>query len=270
VDATVEAGIAAIGQDGRSGSSALLGRGVDLLRRIASNRALLREAATGLCRAQPAMAGFRTLETLVRAAPDPSAALDRFSQQIARAPGAIARNAAAVLTLRKESGPLRLVTCSASQAVEATILAVAVHQQVVACCAEGRPQMEGRDLAARLAGRGIATELYTDAGIGSAVSSAEAVIVGADAVGPDSFINKVGTAGLCALAQLRGVPVYVLAGREKVLAAAALAALELSGGSRGEVWRDAPADVSVRNPYFEHIPLSYVSVLVSDTGVLNI
>ncbi len=267
---TVEAAIAAIGEDRRSGSSALLGRGVEVLRAVAADRAAVEEAARELCRAQPAMAGFRTLAALVRSARDPAAALDRFALQIARAPAAIARNAVGALRLRKGTGPLRLVTCSASQAVQTAILAAAPYFDVVACCAEGRPQMEGRDLAERLAAAGITVEFYTDAAIGTAVPSAEAVLVGADAVGPASFINKVGTAALCALARSSGVPVYVLAGREKALSSKEFAALDLSSGAADEVWADRPARVFAQNPYFESIPLSHVSALINDGGMINL
>lgn len=264
---TVAAAIAAIAQDRRSGSSALLARGVDLLRRIAEDRASLEDAAARLCRAQPAMAGFRTLAAVVRTSEDPASSIARFARQISRAPASIARNAVGILRLRTRGGPLRLVTLSASQAVETTIAAAAEELTVVACCAEGRPQLEGRDLAGRLAARGLRVEVYTDAAIGVALESAEALLVGADAVGPDRFINKVGTAALCALAGVVGVPVYVLAGREKVLAREDFAALERGGGDPDEVWSDAPAGVAALNPYFEEAPRSLASALVTDSGV---
>jgi methylthioribose-1-phosphate isomerase len=264
----IEGAIAAIRDDKRSGSSALLARGVDLLERMVSDRAALEAAATALCRAQPAMAGFRTLAARVRKAHDAAAAIEEFSQQIARAPAAIARNTVSMLMLRDRRGPLRLVTCSASQTVEIAIRAAAGRSEVVVCCAEGRPQMEGRDLARRLAVAGQ-VEVFTDAAIGLALDPAEALIVGADAVGPDSFINKVGTAALCALAQWKRVPVYVLAGREKLLDADELGRLEPGGGEPAEVWPDAPAGALVRNPYFESVPLALVSAVVTDAAVIN-
>ena len=133
-------------------------------------------------------------------------------------------------------------------------------------CAGARDS--GRDLAGRLAARGLRVEVYTDAAIGVALESAEALLVGADAVGPDRFINKVGTAALCALAGVVGVPVYVLAGREKVLAREDFAALERGGGPPDEVWRDAPAGVTALNPYFEEVPGSLASALITDSGVI--
>lgn len=267
---TVEAVIATIRDDRRSGSSALLARGVELLQRIAADRAGLVEAAAQLCRAQPAMAGFRTLAGLVGRTADPTAALERFALQIARAPSAIARNALSVLRLRKGCGPLRVVTCSASQAVEAALVAAGAEFDLVVCCAEGRPHLEGRDLARRLAAAGLAVEFYTDAAIGAAIPSAEAVLIGADAIGPEGFINKVGTAALCGLARSAGVPVYVLAGREKALGAGELASLQLGGGPPDEVWSDPPMGVSARNPYFEYVRMTSVSAVISDTAVANI
>jgi ribose 1,5-bisphosphate isomerase len=92
-------------------------------------------------------------------------------------------------------------------------------------------------------------------------------LVGADAVGPDSFINKVGTAGLAILAAAEGVPVYVLAGREKLLNEADFASLDLRAGNDAEVWETRPAGLVLRNPYFESTPLSCISALVTDGGV---
>lgn len=259
--------VSAIGLDTHSGATALLCRGIALLRRVASDPRALERTAQELCRAQPAMAGFRTAAAVVRSSSEPVQALERLEHQVRRAPEAIARHAVSLLELRRGTGTLRLVTCSASQAVETTILALSARLAIVVRCAEGRPQMEGRALATRLVEQKLATELYTDAGIGSALRGAEAVLVGADAVGPDSFINKVGTAGLAILAAAEGVPVYVLAGREKLLNEADFASLDLRAGNDAEVWETRPAGLVLRNPYFESTPLSCISALVTDGGV---
>ena len=36
-----------------------------------------------------------------------------------------------------------------------------------------------------------------------------------------------------------------------------------------EVWDSAPPEVSVRNPYFERVPLEVVTGIVTDAGVLG-
>ena len=121
-------------------------------------------------------------------------------------------------------------------------------------------------MSAKLAADGVPVELYTDAGISLAVPNADAVVVGADAVGPSSFINKVGTRALCALATSTGVPVYLLAGREKILEAAEFARLSWKDKDPTEVWAEGHPRVTVRNPYFEQIPRDLVSTLVTDAG----
>jgi len=124
-------------------------------------------------------------------------------------------------------------------------------------------------MAIRLASAGVPVELYTDSGISVAVPLADALVVGADALGPSAFINKVGTRALCALAASAGVPVYVLAGREKVLDESAFGGLFLKDGDSGEVWAGKQALIA-RNPYFERVPLELVSTVVTDGGVRTI
>jgi ribose 1,5-bisphosphate isomerase len=264
-----------IGDDSTSGATALLTRAVALLREAAVEPQATLEALAGdLCRAQPSMAGLRTAFHLVRTSPDPAADLDRLMQRIARAPQLIARHASELLLLRRHGSdlrtlPMRLVTCSASSAVEATIRSLASRASITVSCAEARPRLEGRAMAIRLADGGVSIELHTDAGISRAVPGADALIVGADAIGPSSFINKVGTAALCALAGSTGVPVYVLAGREKILDASEFNSLSLKEADAAEVWAGTHPGVLVCNSYFEAIPRELVSTMVTDAGPMH-
>ena len=267
MDDTLRSEIAAIARDSRSGATELVGRAVAVLRAAALDRAALGEVADELCRAQPSMAGVRVAADIARRSPDPVTGLEAFAMRVARAPGAIARHAVALLKLRRRDGPIRLVTCSRSAAVELTIRELVREIAVEVACCEGRPALEGRDLAAALATTGVDVSLYTDAGVATALVGAEAFLTGADAIGPDAFINKVGTAALAALASLEGVPVYVLAGREKFLSGEMFSQLPVHTGPPAEVWSDAPAGVVCRNPYFEHIRTTLVAAFVTDGGV---
>ena len=260
--------IDAIAADARSGATALLTRAIAVLRAAAADRGTLDAVADQLCRAQPSMAGFRTAAAVARGAHDPASALDDLAARIARAPALIARHTVALLKLRRRTGAVRLVTCSRSHLVEQAIRALAAQNDVQVACAEGRPALEGRDLAGSLAAAGIAVTLYTDAGLAVAVRDAEALLVGADAVAPDAFINKVGTGPLAALAAVNGVPTYVLAGREKFVSAAVFADLRLGAGNGFEVWRSAPEGVALANPYFEVIHTSLVAGVVTDAGTI--
>jgi translation initiation factor 2B subunit (eIF-2B alpha/beta/delta family) len=259
--------------DKTSGATDIVLRAAGLLRQLLEESGQGDEAAAvarECVRAQPAMAGLLGLEAIARG-PDPASAIARFQEQVRRAPAAIARHASQILLL--DSGPsndrrqIRLVTCSSSRAVESTLIEVARGAALTVCCAESRPKCEGVALAGRLASVGLVVQLFSDAGISSAVSGSDGVLVGADAVGPEFFINKVGTGALCALASSQGVPVYVLAGREKLLNALDVARLELAEGHPDEVSEQPPAGVSVRNPYFERVPLNLATIVITDAGI---
>ncbi|HEV3483946.1 MAG TPA: hypothetical protein VG106_00960, partial [Vicinamibacterales bacterium] len=164
----VRAEIAAIAADSRSGATAILSRAVGVLRAVAADRAALEEVARELCRAQPSMAGLHVAAALALRGPA-FAALDGFEARTARAPRLIARFAADLLKLRSGAGALRVVTVSRSHAVEQVLLALARDVSIEVCCAESRPALEGRDLAAALAESGLRVALFTDAAIGTAL-----------------------------------------------------------------------------------------------------
>jgi translation initiation factor 2B subunit (eIF-2B alpha/beta/delta family) len=129
--------------------------------------------------------------------------------------------------------------------------------------------MEGRRLASTLAAHAIPVELFTDAAISTALDEADLIVVGADAVGPAAWINKSGTRMLAAAANLRGLPVHVLATSDKLVTAPLWPHLTRHDASPSEVWDSAPAGVRVRNPYFEAIPLELATTVISDLGVLG-
>jgi translation initiation factor 2B subunit (eIF-2B alpha/beta/delta family) len=107
--------------------------------------------------------------------------------------------------------------------------------------------------------------VYSDAGIGSTVPGADAVVVGADAVSRAGFVNKVGTAGLVALARMHGVSVFVLAGQEKVMSEDLFFSLPLIALIEGPTDELAVrSSVTSANPYFELIPAGSPDVVVTD------
>jgi translation initiation factor 2B subunit (eIF-2B alpha/beta/delta family) len=211
--------------------------------------------AASIVRAQPSMGSMWNLAAAALAGRE---ALDRIYQRAARAPAAIARYTTG---LAGDSAAVRrVVTCSNSAAVAASIRAIHASRPIGVRCAESRPGCEGRDLAASLAATGVAVELVTDAAIAAGLGEADLVLVGADAVAPGWFVNKAGTGQLCAAASLACVPAYVLAGREKLLMPALAGVVPLrQGEARG---------VSISNPLFERVPLDRVAGVVTDAGLL--
>ena len=270
-----------IASDSESGASELVHRAAMLLLSSAQRPGgNVQEVAAACVSAQPSMAGMLTLEAVVSNNSDPAPAIERFAMQVRRAPEAIAAHAVPLLRLgaatnRAGRAALTVVTCSGSAAVKATLRALATAADVRVRCAESRPGLEGAALARELAAGPIAVELFTDAGISSALSGADALLVGADAVGDIGFVNKVGTAALCALAAHGGVPVYVLAGREKRLSPSLFGRVAMKSGPGSGILLSGSLDlaalpVTLRNPYFELIPLSLVTYLILDTGDMSL
>jgi translation initiation factor 2B subunit (eIF-2B alpha/beta/delta family) len=268
--------VAAIAADRESGATALARRAVGTFRRA---RRLGGEAvaavAARLCRAQPSMAPIWIAAGIALAdAQDGGDRLDAWAHRLERSEAALARAAVALLDERTAQarivdGRLSLVTFSSSGAVLAALRQLVVERPLDVAVAEGRPALEGRTFAAALVAVGIRVRFFSDAAIGNALGEAEAVLVGADAVTPGWFINKVGTGAVAALAAARGVPVYVLAGREKFLPPALADAVTLRTGEPAEIWETAPSGVEVRNPYFERVPLEFVANLVTDAGPMG-
>ncbi|MEO7272408.1 MAG: hypothetical protein ABIX28_14600 [Vicinamibacterales bacterium] len=266
--------VEALRRDEDSGATAIVARTARLLAGGGRDPAALLELAEACRAAQPAMAGLLTIITIVRAGAEPEAALGRLVERLQRAPASIARHAAELLRLGLEPGPggrpaLAIVTCSASAAVEATVSHLAKRVDVTVSCAESRPRREGAALARRLADAGLDIRLFTDAGISSAIPGSDALVIGADAVGPDAFVNKVGSAALCALANSAGVPVYVLVGREKILTANEFE--RLSGPDRPAPGPPSvfPVTLRLENPTFERVQRHLVSQIITDAGAVN-
>jgi translation initiation factor 2B subunit (eIF-2B alpha/beta/delta family) len=193
---------------------------------------------------------------------------ERFASQVSRSSDALARVALDYFRTGATAQSLRLVTLSFSRSVLRVVGALTAWKPVIVACSEGRPALEGRRLASALPSR-VAVSFFTDAAIGHAVGDATAVLVGADAVSPHWFMNKSGTGMLAAAATQRGVPVYVLATRDKFVSHQIAARLAVREGSAHEVWDLAPQHVTVRNPYFETVPHDLVTAFITDFGVLG-
>jgi translation initiation factor 2B subunit (eIF-2B alpha/beta/delta family) len=262
--------IARIAADRLSGATALVLEAIEVLRRASHDRAAVREAAVALVRGQPSMAGFRTAAA-VALGPEPDQGLAQLERRLRIAPAAAARLAVPLLQLRRtHPRELTIVTCSRSALVERTLLELGHHQPVRVCCAESRPGLEGEQLAAVLATAGLRVDVYTDAAAGTAVREADCVLVGADALSRDAFVNKVGTEGLAALGRVHGVSVTVVAGREKILPEVVFQALTFDEPQADE--RHAPNEKGRfrrRSPLFETIRADLVDQVVLDSGVVT-
>ena len=128
-----------------------------------------------------------------------------------------------------------IVTHSASSTVRHLLAAVAPSRVIVGA---SEPGGEGRSLAAELGARCV-----SDADAVRQVSQAAAVLIGADAIGTHSFVNKVGTFALGEAAHEAGTPIFVVA----------------------ESFKWVPlADPPVVEPAFEAVPNALVKEFLAD------
>lgn len=246
----------------------LLGRAAELddLRRD------VRGLAAALAEAQPAMAPIRLLAAaavgaIERVPPGASADelgervgadIDQIAARVKSGPRCVARRARPLL----ESAGSVLTLSSSSTVREALLLAR--PEEVI--CLEGRPNLEGRELARVIADAGVRCTLAVDAAIDSLLPRSGALVLGADAVGDLGVVNKIGTRVALLAAREAGVPALLLADTTKLLPRGAPQNL---GGGRptAEVWPDAPAGVRVWNRYFEASSLDLFSLVITEDGV---
>jgi translation initiation factor 2B subunit (eIF-2B alpha/beta/delta family) len=261
--------IAQIGADHQSGASEILQEVLAVLTDALAGGAPMKPVARAICRAQPSMAPVWNAALAALASEQQPGRFERFAQQARRAPDALIRFASELFAIGPAPAPLRIVTISFSGTVAVVLESRARTRSLRVACAEGRPALEGRRLASRLARAGAAVTCFSDGAIGHALDSVDAVLMGADAVTPEWFLNKSGTRMLGAAAAQQGVPLYVVAARNKFVSHAVAARLIITEGAPAEIWDAPPAGVTVRNPYFEPTPLDLVTGVISDAGVLG-
>jgi translation initiation factor 2B subunit (eIF-2B alpha/beta/delta family) len=259
----------AFGDNHLSGALSLTADALGILRDVL-DRETLPGVARALCEAQPAMAPVWNAALAALAG---HARFEAFERRLERAPAALVRVTLRELDLVRlsdgRSEPLRVVTYSGSGSVLRVLEALATRRGVHVSVAEGRPNLEGRDLAERLARAGVAVDYYLDAALSHAIDQAALVLVGADAIGSNVFINKSGTRLVLAAAAHAHVPVYVVATRDKLAAPAVWGLLRLPEHAPAEIWPDSPRGIAVRNRPFEFVPCSLATAFLTDLGVLD-
>jgi translation initiation factor 2B subunit (eIF-2B alpha/beta/delta family) len=179
---------------------------------------------------------------------------------------AVVKQAQALLT-ESESW---IATLSASRVVEDAILGA--HRAGLAprvVVAEGRPNFEGRAMAASLAAAGVPVWLVVDAALPLLLSPARMLWIGADAVTDHGVLNKVGSFAAALAAREHSVPTYALTTRRKFLPSST-AALRIVEQPPAEVWDAPAAGVKPRNVYFEMVPLALFRALVVEDAVLGL
>lgn len=134
-------------------------------------------------------------------------------------------------------------------------------------CSESRPGGEGSRMAMALAEAGVPVRIGIDMWLLDTFEEEGNFIVGADALMPTAWVNKLGTGALAQRARDKGVPVVVVADTSKWLPTALAIMPRLYDRDPDEIIADRPKSLSVENPYFEEIPYDRVDRLITERGV---
>jgi len=161
----------------------------------------------------------------------------------------------------------RIITLSFSSAVAAALLRAA-PKKIEVVIAESRPKNEGRVLARTLQQHGVISTLIVDAAMGLHVPECDVVLLGADAVTPEFFINKIGSLSLCLLAREYGVPVYVVTDPFRLVNRGKLPRRQINH-SAAEIIAGR-ALFAVDNRYFDFVPLKLVDRIFCNGEILTV
>jgi translation initiation factor 2B subunit (eIF-2B alpha/beta/delta family) len=197
-----EARVRLLAADHRSGAAEIARAAASLVTGMSRDEA--RDAIHVLVRAHPSMAPLWRLGSAVLTAEDVAGAAGDFLAELDR-DGEAAQRLAVVL-------PDRLLTLSWSSSVRD---AIRIRRPERTVCLRSEPGGEGARMAEAISAWTQASVIEDDEAIASV--PAQAVMVGADAVGPRTIVNKVKTRALAEAARAADVPCYAVAGGTKFL-----------------------------------------------------
>lgn len=163
----------------------------------------------------------------------------------------------------------RVMTHSYSSAVAAALQqARTTNASLEVFISEARPMNEGRRMAERLAQAGLNVHFFVDDARGRFMAAVDGVLLGADRISENVFVNKIGTAGLVSLAMPHGKPVFIVSQTNKFWPSR-LHLQQEAGHLPEEIWPHAPANISLHNFYFEEISLAPKIGILTENGFMT-
>ena len=191
------------------GSSALLAEYINLIQ--TANKEYIELSVPLMQRAFPVMAVWHFTEAFFKKNGITPDSVAELTQMVRHGKRDVIQNALQPLGRFK-----RFLTYSRSSIVEATLIKLNEEVERV-ICAESLPAKEGLELANRLRGARISVHTVPDIELVNHVRDVDAIVLGADWLRRDDFVNKFGTKLLVEQARTSGIPVFVLAERFKMV-----------------------------------------------------
>jgi len=164
----------------------------------------------------------------------------------------------------------RVVTIGNSALVsEILITALNQKRKFEVYCLESAPTREGITLAEALARKGISACLYGDAAMGVILSQATLVLSGAVRIYEEGFVNKIGTLPLALTTCSLKLPFYLAAETDKILTEREYA-IRFYKHDPAEIYIPRNKNLKVHNVYYESVPLSLLSKLITEDGIFDL
>lgn len=155
-----------------------------------------------------------------------------------------------------------------SSVLESLVSAGKAGRKFEVICAESRPLFEGRNMVRQLGQEGIKSRLVIDAGLNSFLKDTDLILVGADSLTAAGIVNKIGSHGLAILARARKVPFFTVCGSDKFLPRQFAEGPEIKLKDPREILERPLKNVTAINYYFDITPLSLISGVICEEGIL--
>jgi len=138
---------------------------------------------------------------------------------------------------------------------------------------ESRPIFEGRLQASTIKRLGYEVTLVPDVGFARHLDNINMILLGADSIYRDYFVNKAGSYSICLAGKNSGIPIYVLADSRKFWSSLPPERQEIAYTEQmkpiEEVWADPPEGIDVENFYFDKAPTAWVDGSTTENEILK-
>ncbi len=201
--------------------------------------------------AHPTTAAIANLRNLVYEAGDIAILIETLTgegDRLSSIPRLLAKHGAALIEPDQS-----VLVHSLSASVRAVLDHARTMSDFSVTCTVDDAAGEGRQMAAELMESGFSVEALSVEHAASFIGGVDLVLFGADAIGPGRMINKEGTARIAQAGLDGGVPRYVVAGTEKILAEELFFEAAIRAGAIA----------------MELVPLSWFSGVISEIGLLE-
>jgi ribose 1,5-bisphosphate isomerase len=171
---------------------------------------------------------------------------------------------------RIRDGSVVFTHCHSSTVTRLLAKAKADGKNFKVICTETRPAFQGRITAKEMVELGVETTFIVDSAARTFMGDVDVVIVGADAITSEgNVVNKIGSSSIAVLAHEARKPFYVVSELLKFDPETLQGECEkIEQRNPSEVWSEAPAKLTIRNPAFDVTPNRYIQGLICEEGII--